>query len=112
MTNEEGAVDEGGEMLVLSQKQAVVPPLYGERGDAVHLAVEHEGLLLYGDDVAGLQREGELGFTNHTWRRTQKGQTVILDARARAPVCTALKLQVWVKSVWWSYFRRLIPKVM
>lgn len=72
-------------MLVLGQKQAVVPPLYGNRGDADHLAVEHEGLLLHGDDVAGLQREGELGSANHTWRHTQKGQTVILDPRAGGP---------------------------
>lgn len=106
MTNQEGAVDEGGVMLILSQKQAVVPPLYGKWRGAVHLAVEHEGLRLYGDDVAGLQCEGQLGFTHHTWRHTQKGQTVILDPRARAHVSTALKRQVWVKGVRWSYFRR------
>lgn len=55
-------------MLVLSHKQAVVPPLEGHRWDSVHLAVEHEGLLLHGDDVAGLQREGQLSFATHPWR--------------------------------------------
>lgn len=66
MSDEEGAVDEGGVMPVLSQEQAVVPPLCGDRWDAVHLAVEHEGLLLDGDDVAGLQFEGELRSAYHT----------------------------------------------
>lgn len=72
MTNQEGAVDEGGVMLILSQQQAVVPPLDGDRGEAAHLAVEHEGLLLHGDEVAGLQREGELGLADHTWRHVPK----------------------------------------
>lgn len=47
-----------------------MPPLYCNWGEAVHLAVEHEGLLLYSDDVTGLQCEGELRFTHHTWRDT------------------------------------------
>lgn len=65
--DEERAVDHGGALAVLRQQQAVAPPLHGDGRDPVHLAVEHEWLLLHGHDVAGLQSEGELGLAHHTW---------------------------------------------
>lgn len=66
VTDEERAIDDGGVVLILSHKQAVVSPLYRDGGDSVHLAVQHEGLLLHGDDVTGFQGEGELSFAHHT----------------------------------------------
>lgn len=54
VADEERAVDDGGVFAVVRQQQAVAPPLHGDGRDAVHLAVEHERLLLHGDDVAGL----------------------------------------------------------
>ena len=56
-----------------------MPPLYCNWGEAVHLAVEHEGLLLYSDDVTGLQCEGELHFTHHTWRDTYSTWKLIIN---------------------------------
>lgn len=67
MADEERAIDDGGALVVLRQQQAVAPPLHGDGRDAVHLAMEHERLLLHGDDVAGLKGEGELGLAHHTW---------------------------------------------
>lgn len=69
VSDQERAIDEGGVMLILRYEQAVVPPLCGDWWDSIHLAVEHERLLLHSDDVTGLQREGQLCFAHHTWGR-------------------------------------------